>query len=57
MENENSFAQPNIVVTREEADLKCRTLRALIHGTDGIALAQENRSRLVDINIIGRLAL
>lgn len=35
----------------------CRTLRAMIYGTDGIALAQKNRSRLIDMNIISRLAL
>lgn len=50
-------ADPNTFVTREEADLKCRKLRAMIYGTDGIDLAQENRARLIDMNIISRLAL
>lgn len=55
--HEHNFPQADVLVTREEADLKCRTLRAMIYGTDGIALARENRSRLIDINIISRLAL
>ena len=56
--HEHTLPQPDIsLVTREEADFECRTLRALIYGTDGLALAQENRSQLIDINIISRLAL
>ena len=56
MAHGNIFSQPTTLVTREEADLECCTLDVAIYGTDGIALAEENRS-LVDTNIIGRLTL
>lgn len=53
----HTLSQPDFMVTREEADVQCRTLRAMVYGTDGIALAQESRPRLVDVNVISRLAL
>lgn len=55
--HENQFSRPNILVTREETDSMCRTLFAVIHGTDGIALAEKNRSHLTDVNIFDRLVL
>lgn len=42
-------------VSRGEADIYCKTLRALVHGTDGVALAQEKRALLADMNVINRL--
>lgn len=51
------LSQPEFMVTREEAEVECRTLRALVYGTDGIAMAQESGSRLVDVNVISHLAL
>lgn len=55
--DEGNLRQSDISATREETDLMCRTLRAMIYGTDGIGLAQENRSQLIDINIVSRLAV
>lgn len=56
MIHEDKVSQPNQSVTREEADSTCRTLFAVNHGTDGIALAKKPRSRLIDPNIISCVA-
>lgn len=53
---DNYRAQPEISIKREEVALECQTLNAMIYGTDGIALARENRS-LVDTDTISHLIM
>ena len=51
--NENDAQnQAKLSITRAEADLQCKILRALVYGTDGIALAQARQAPSADVHIL-----
>ncbi|KAF2109458.1 hypothetical protein BDV96DRAFT_236597 [Lophiotrema nucula] len=44
-----------LLLSREAAALHLENLRAFVYGTDGLKLAQENRTLLGDVNVVIRL--
>ncbi|KAF2707697.1 hypothetical protein K504DRAFT_435598 [Pleomassaria siparia CBS 279.74] len=43
------------MMTREETEMRCKILEALIHGTDGLELAEESQMHFTDMHVIIRI--
>ena len=52
---QEAASQDESWMTREAVDMRCKVLEAYVHGTDGLALAQESHAHFMDMNVLYRI--